>query len=135
MWTDSYLKDCVGFQLGAWWFKISSKNKVNITENEMKLAGVCLEIWQQTYSGPNYVLLFSGTPLKANGHFFTVFHDNSLERLYPSQWIAKVPSMCISECAMHSLANGKCWSAYSFCMLLKVFCAYWAKRLIQILLE
>lgn len=48
MWTDSYLKYCVGFHLGAWWFQTSSKNKVNKPENGMELEEVCLEICQQT---------------------------------------------------------------------------------------
>lgn len=47
MLTGSDLKDCVGFQLGSWWFQTSSKNKVNNTENGIKLEEVCVEIWQQ----------------------------------------------------------------------------------------
>lgn len=36
MLTDSYLKDCFGFQLGAWWFQTSSKKKVNKAANRMR---------------------------------------------------------------------------------------------------
>lgn len=34
IWTDSYLKDCLGFQLGVWWFQTASKSKVNWKWNE-----------------------------------------------------------------------------------------------------
>lgn len=47
MWTDSCLKDCLGFQFSAWWLQTSSKNKVNRAENGMKLE-VPVELWQQT---------------------------------------------------------------------------------------
>lgn len=48
MWTDSCLKYCVGFHVGAWWFQTSSKNKVNKTENGIELEEDCLEICQHT---------------------------------------------------------------------------------------
>ena len=47
VWKESYLKDWVGFQLGAWQFQTSEKKKVNKTENRMKLEEVCVEIWWQ----------------------------------------------------------------------------------------
>lgn len=107
-------EDFFGFQLGAWRFQTSSKNKINNAENVMKVLEDFVEMWMQTYLMP--LSWSTQLYLKKNNSkcFVTVHHENSQEYLFFfffSSWNRykklQVTSICILKYAIHSLRNGK----------------------------